>query len=109
MKQQKIIVFLVLLISILVLTSCDTIPIISQFYEDEESQSEEAETTFFPLAAAETTFNAYPVDDIECSRFVAPDGDDSHPGSEEQPWRSFQSAADQAKSGDTICFRGGTY
>jgi hypothetical protein len=40
---------------------------------------------------------------------VAPGGNDAHPGTEGQPWATFQHAADTAQPGDTVCFRGGTY
>jgi len=44
-----------------------------------------------------------------CTYYVAPDGSDSDPGSEAQPWATFQHAGDTAQPGDTVCFRGGTY
>ncbi len=44
-----------------------------------------------------------------CTHYVAPNGNDSSPGSAAQPWRTFQHAADTAGPGDTVCFRGGTY
>ena len=46
---------------------------------------------------------------VNCSLFVAPEGNDSGSGSEEQPWASFEYAAETAQPGDTVCFRGGTY
>jgi len=63
----------------------------------------------YPLAEAETTFNSLPVTDIECNHFVAPNGDDDNPGSEKEPWGSFQWAASKANPGDTVCFHDGTY
>jgi hypothetical protein len=48
-------------------------------------------------------------EEISCIYFVSPTGDDSMPGSESQPWGSFQHAMDSAKSGDTVCFREGNY
>ena len=44
-----------------------------------------------------------------CTCYVAPNGSDSAPGTQEQPWATFQHAADTAQPGDTVCFRGGTY
>jgi hypothetical protein len=46
---------------------------------------------------------------ITCTRYVAPGGSDSNPGTIAQPWATFQHAADTAQPGDTVCFRGGTY
>ncbi|MGD9030192.1 MAG: right-handed parallel beta-helix repeat-containing protein [Anaerolineae bacterium] len=46
---------------------------------------------------------------VTCSYCVAPDGSDSNPGTQSQPWGTFQHAADTAQPGDTVCFRGGTY
>ena len=46
---------------------------------------------------------------ITCTRYVAPGGSDSDPGTMAQPWATFQHAADTAQPGDTVCFRGGTY
>lgn len=44
-----------------------------------------------------------------CTYYVAPDGDDSNPGTETQPWATFLHAADTAQPGDTVCFREGAY
>lgn len=41
--------------------------------------------------------------------YVAPDGDDSNPGTESQPWRTIQKAAAIMVGGDTVYVRGGTY
>jgi len=46
---------------------------------------------------------------IACTYYVAPGGSDETPGSEAQPWATFQHAADAVQPGDTVCFRGGTY
>jgi hypothetical protein len=46
---------------------------------------------------------------VACSYYVAPGGSDDAPGTEAQPWATFQHAADTAQPGDTVCFRGGTY
>lgn len=41
--------------------------------------------------------------------YVAPDGDDTNPGTLAQPWRSLQHAADTVGAGDTVLARGGVY
>jgi hypothetical protein len=41
--------------------------------------------------------------------FVAPDGNDSGPGTIENPWRTWTKAFTQAHAGDTVYFRGGVY
>lgn len=44
-----------------------------------------------------------------CTYYVAPDGSDGASGTQAAPWATFQHAADTARPGDTVCFRGGTY
>jgi hypothetical protein len=46
---------------------------------------------------------------IACTYYAAPDGRDDAPGTQDQPWATFQHAADTAHPGDIVCFRGGTY
>ena len=46
---------------------------------------------------------------VTCTYYVAPGGSDDAPGTEAQPWATFQQAADVVQPGDTVCFRGGTY
>jgi parallel beta-helix repeat protein len=41
--------------------------------------------------------------------YVAPDGDDANPGTESQPWRTIQKAADTLVAGDTVLIKSGTY
>jgi hypothetical protein len=41
--------------------------------------------------------------------YVATTGSDSNPGTESQPWRSIQKAANTLVAGDTVYIRGGTY
>jgi len=62
-----------------------------------------------PEVTAETEFHLSPIQDLQCSRVVAPYGADANPGSEDLPWGSFQYAADRAQPGDTVCFRDGVY
>ena len=40
--------------------------------------------------------------------YVTPDGDDANPGTESQPWRTIQKAADTLVAGDTVYIRAGT-
>ena len=40
---------------------------------------------------------------------VAPDGNDSNPGSETKPWLTIQKAANTLVSGDTVYIRAGIY
>jgi Right handed beta helix region len=41
--------------------------------------------------------------------FVAPDGDDSGPGTLDQPWQTLQKAANSVPAGATVYLRSGTY
>ena len=41
--------------------------------------------------------------------YVAPDGNDSNPGTIVQPWGTWQKAFNEADAGDTVFFRGGIY
>ena len=43
------------------------------------------------------------------SFYVATDGDDSGSGSQGQPWRTIQHAAETMEAGDTVYIRGGVY
>lgn len=45
----------------------------------------------------------------QTSRFVSLTGNDSHPGTLSQPWRTIQKAADNAPAGSTVYIMGGTY
>ena len=49
------------------------------------------------------------VEEVACTHFVAADGDDSNPGTEEAPWASFAHAGLTAAAGNVVCFRAGTY
>jgi hypothetical protein len=53
--------------------------------------------TFFPTPTHGTTY------------YVAPDGEDSYPGTEGQPWQTIQKAADTLIAGDSVYIRAGTY
>jgi len=54
----------------------------------------------FGLNAALSTGNVH---------YVAPNGDDSNPGTEDRPWKSIQYAVDHVNPGDSIAVRGGIY
>ena len=41
--------------------------------------------------------------------YVSTDGDDDNPGTEAQPWRTIQKAADTLVAGDTVYIKAGTY
>jgi len=41
--------------------------------------------------------------------YVSPDGDDNNPGTEAQPWRTIQKAAEALVAGDTVYIKEGTY
>jgi len=41
--------------------------------------------------------------------YVAADGDDNNPGSEQAPWRTIQHAVEQMTPGDTVLIKSGTY
>jgi hypothetical protein len=47
--------------------------------------------------------------DITCTHYVALDGDDGNPGTQNSPWATLQRAADAAQPGDTVCLREGVY
>ena len=54
----------------------------------------------FPEEAISAQGNTY---------YVAPGGDDSQPGTEAQPWRTIQKAADTLVAGETVYIKAGTY
>jgi len=41
--------------------------------------------------------------------YIAPDGDDAHPGTEAEPWATLEFAAGKAEAGDVFVMRGGVY
>jgi hypothetical protein len=73
----------------------------------------ESTESFIPEASGATPVSSTPwsgsTEPVDCTYFVAPDGDDEAAGSEDQTWATFQYAADTAQPGDCICFRGGVY
>lgn len=54
-------------------------------------------------------FNAFVKADETQTYYVAPNGDDSNPGTVTQPWRTIQHAADTMVAGETALIRNGVY
>jgi Periplasmic copper-binding protein (NosD) len=52
-------------------------------------------------------FAAYPA--LAATYYVATTGSDSNPGTQSQPFRNIQKAANMVVAGDTVLIRGGTY
>ena len=48
-------------------------------------------------------------EEIACTYFVSPEGDDSGTGEDSKPWKSFVYAVDSSQPGDIVCFREGNY
>ncbi len=46
---------------------------------------------------------------VDCTLHVSVDGSDAQTGTEQQPFRTIQHAADQARPGEVICVRPGSY
>lgn len=61
-------------------------------------------STWQPGARIYETVEVYAAD-----YYVAINGNDSNPGSYEQPWATWQKAFNTAQAGDTVYFRGGVY
>jgi hypothetical protein len=99
--------FVLFILPILLLLSCNLFNVISQ-EEYEELPSDSTVVPFTP----EGSMPSAPLltgEEISCSYYVSPDGDDNAPGNESQPWGSVQYAVESAQPGDTVCFRGGIY
>jgi hypothetical protein len=96
-------IFLFVLLSL----SCNLFETISQD-EVEDTSPISRVTPFVPESGAPPP----PVltdEEIPCTYYVSPDGDDGGAGDESRPWASFQYAVDTAQPGDTVCFRDGIY
>ncbi|NUM43883.1 MAG: right-handed parallel beta-helix repeat-containing protein [Anaerolineales bacterium] len=50
-----------------------------------------------------------PISPISNTYYVAPDGDDTHPGTLAEPWQTIQHAADTVTAGDAVNVRAGVY
>ena len=107
-KFTKILFLLLGFLSICFLSSCG----LSKINNHELSTQYSSDITPIPTSnqsIAETTLSLSPVEDIDCTRFVAFNGNDGDLGTESEPWGSFQYAAELASPGDVICFREGIY
>jgi hypothetical protein len=89
---------------LVVLAGCQTAGPMSS--EPTQPTGQPAGTTEAP---GDQTLTTNPVEAMECTRFVAPDGSDGNPGTEEAPWATFAQAGLTAGPGDVVCFRAGTY
>ena len=58
---------------------------------------------------SQTSLIPSPMASFEKAFYVAPNGDDSNPGTLERPWRTIQKAADTLLAGDTVYLRQGIY
>jgi hypothetical protein len=98
--------FILAILPPLFFTACGLIEIISQVDDDPSIDNPSA-----PISSEGGELAApSPIDEkITCTYYVAPNGRDDAPGSESQPWISYQHAADSVQPGDTVCFRGGNY
>jgi hypothetical protein len=76
--------------------------------EEAVSSNEDAVPSSAPISP-ETTLHLTPIEGIACTHYVAPTGSNDHPGTEDQPWGTFEHAAEIAQPGDTVCFRDGNY
>lgn len=102
--MKKHIVLFTLLI--LLLPSCS---LFSGASQEEEGTSPSGPVTPFVPEGGAPPAPMLTGEEISCNYFVSPSGDDAMPGSESQPWGSFQYAMDSAQPGDTVCFREGNY
>ena len=62
-----------------------------------------------PTATRAATPTATPTALSGSVYYVAPHGNDANPGTESQPWRTIQKAANALVAGDTVYIRGGAY
>src|SRR5688572_5118578 len=46
---------------------------------------------------------------VGAEHVVAPDGNDAHPGTDAQPWRTLAKASSSVQPGDTVRIRSGDY
>jgi len=83
-----------LLITAICLVACTAAPVASPATPDSST------STDLPTPSPATD---------DCTYTVSPLGDDANPGSRQQPWATFQYAADTAVPGEVVCFRSGNY
>jgi len=48
-------------------------------------------------------------DNATATYYVSPDGSDANPGTEANPWKTIQKAADTLTAGERVCIKAGTY
>ena len=97
--------FLFYVLLILTLTSCN---LSSPDTQEQESSPNSPAIPFVPEGGAPSAPMSTG-EEVDCNYYVSPDGDDDGPGSQAQPWASFQFAADSIQPGNTVCFREGAY
>jgi acid phosphatase len=74
----------------------------STFTATVSDASSQTASSSFTLTVANLTATA-------CTLYVSPSGSDSNPGTLSAPWQTPQKAANSATTGQTVCFRGGSY
>jgi hypothetical protein len=94
--------FVIVLILILLLSSCNL------FNQEDTASNDDRTPPFVPEGGAPPPPMLID-EEITCTYFVSPNGDDGATGSEAQPWVSFQHAVETTGAGDTVCFRDGVY
>ncbi|MEX2314557.1 MAG: DNRLRE domain-containing protein, partial [Thermomicrobiales bacterium] len=62
-----------------------------------------------PVPPTPTATPTVPVTPSGPTFYLSPSGNDSNPGSQAAPWRTFTFALKQIEAGDTLLVRGGTY
>lgn len=100
--------FVVFIIAVFLLSSCSLIDS-ADIGNDDQPDSGVQNTLFIPVEGGAIPVPMAIDEDITCTHYAAPDGDDSADGTALQPWASVQFAVDSAKPGDVVCFREGIY
>ena len=107
-KFSKALLVSVEILTICLLTRCG----FSDRTIQESTQQSQSDFTVTPTSNqtySEPSISLSPVEAFDCTRFVAINGNDRDSGTENEPWGSFQYAAEVATPGDVICFREGIY
>lgn len=95
--------FCVLLI--IALTSCN----LSSLDNQEQESSPDNPVAPFIQEGSAPSVPMLTGEEVTCTYFVSPEGEDSRSGDETQPWGSFTHAVNSAQPGETVCFREGIY
>ncbi|MFC1878766.1 right-handed parallel beta-helix repeat-containing protein [Chloroflexota bacterium] len=95
-------IFLLVFVLILFSFSCNLLSALQESDEPERPPAVQVEAPPPVIPPSE-------IGEQECTYYVSPDGSDENDGSQDQPWGSFQEAADSVSPGDMVCFRGGDY